>query len=164
MSLKSATDVSFLVVQPPLLHLIDQKLREYPLSETVQLSELPFCHFLHRIDLPDDIDSEKAIANIVVIYNKILNEMNSLKYPTIPAQAETSSTPLLLPVAYNLLLTSSYLFIIPRKTQGFNGIEVNSIGFIGSFFVRNNEQRIFLETHDGPMELLRQVTFLPTPA
>ncbi|CAI5711185.1 hypothetical protein KXD40_001498 [Peronospora effusa] len=146
---------------PPLLHFIDQKLREYPKSEIVQLAELPFCHFLHRIDLPDDIDSEKAVANIIVIYTKVLNQLNSTKYPNTPAHARTSSAPL--PVAYNLLLTSSYLFIIPRKAQGFNGIEVNSIGFIGSFFVRNNEQRIFLETHDGPMELLRQVTFLPTP-
>ncbi|CAI5711068.1 unnamed protein product [Peronospora destructor] len=149
---------------PPLLQFIDHKLREYPISETVWLPELPFCHFLHRLDLPNDIDSEKATANIVVIYNKVLNQMNSTKYPNTPAQAGPSSATLPLPVAYNMLLTSSYLFIIPRKAQRFNGIEVNSIGFIGSFFVRNNEQRIFLETHDGPMELLRQVTFLPTPA
>ena len=54
--------------------------------------------------------------------------------------------------------------MIPRKVQGANDIEVNSIGFIGSFFVRNKEQRDFLETHGGPMELLRQVTFQQTIA
>ncbi|KAG7381931.1 bifunctional AP-4-A phosphorylase/ADP sulfurylase [Phytophthora pseudosyringae] len=143
---------------PPLLHFIDQKLREYLTTETVQLPGLPFCHFLHRINLADDVDSEKAAADIVAIYDKVLEQMNSTEYPR---SAATSSTPL--PVAYNLLLTSSFLFLIPRKAQGFNGIEVNAIGFIGSFFVRNDEQRGFFETHGGPMELLRQVTFPPTP-
>ncbi|KAG3120692.1 hypothetical protein PI124_g1386 [Phytophthora idaei] len=145
---------------PPLLHFIDQKLRGYPTTETVQLPELPFCHFLHRIDLADNVDSEKAAADIVAIYNKVLQQMNSTEYPR---PAATSSTPPSLPVAYNLLLTSSFLFLIPRKAQSFSGIEVNSIGFIGSFFVRNNEQRVFFETHGGPMELLRQVTFPPVP-
>jgi ATP adenylyltransferase len=148
------------VCKPPLLHFIDQKLREYPTTETVQLPELPFCHFLHGIDLPDGVTSEEAAAHTVAIYDKVMKEMNSVEYPT---QAATTSTPSL-PVAYNLLLTSSFLFLIPRKAQGFNGIEVNSIGFIGSFFVRNEEQRVFFETHGGPMELLRQVTFPPTPA
>ncbi|POM75128.1 5',5'''-P-1,P-4-tetraphosphate phosphorylase [Phytophthora palmivora] len=144
---------------PPLLHFIDQKLRDYPTTETVQLPELPFCHFLHRIDLASDVNSEEAAADIVAIYDTVLKQMNSIEYPT-----NSSSTPPVLPVAYNLLLTSSFLFMIPRKAQGFNGIEVNSIGFIGSFFVRNDEQRVFFEAHGGPMELLRQVTFPPTPA
>ncbi|KAL4151412.1 hypothetical protein PRNP1_008357 [Phytophthora ramorum] len=140
---------------PPLLHFIDQKLPAYSTTETVQLPELPFCHFLHRIDLEDD-DSEKAAVNLVAIYNKVLQQMNSTEYPTSQAVASSTSS---LPVAYNLLLTSSFLFLIPRKAQSFNDIEVNSIGFIGSFFVRNDEQRVFFETHGGPMELLRQVTF-----
>ncbi|KAF4320359.1 hypothetical protein BBO99_00001268 [Phytophthora kernoviae] len=143
---------------PPLLHFINQKLYEYPMTETVQLPELPFCHFLHRIDLADD--SEKAAAAITTMYDKVLQQMNTTKYPSDTTQGATSSAPSL-PVAYNLLLTSSFLFLIPRKTQAFNGIEVNSIGFIGSYFVRNNEQRVFFETHGGPMELLRQVTFPP---
>lgn len=147
------------VGQPPLLHFIDQKLRDYPTTETVQLPELPFCHFLHRIDIAADADSEKAAAHVVAIYDKVLEQMNTTEYPSRTAPATPA-----LPVAYNLLLTSSFLFLIPRKAQSFNGIEVNSIGFIGSFFVRTEEQRVFFESHGGPMELLRQVTFPPTPA
>ncbi|KAG7401962.1 bifunctional AP-4-A phosphorylase/ADP sulfurylase [Phytophthora boehmeriae] len=143
---------------PPLLHFIDQKLREYPTAETVQLPELPFCHFLHRLDVTTD--SAKTAAVTATIYNKVLQQMNTTGFPADAAQAATSSAPSL-PVAYNLLLTSSFLFLIPRKTQAFNGIEVNSIGFIGSFFVRNNEQRVFFEMQGGPMKLLREVTFPP---
>lgn len=66
-------------------------------------------------------------------------------------------------LAYNLLLTPSFLLMVPRREQSFEGVEVNSIGFIGSFFVKNDTQRAFFE-QKGPMELLRQVTFpsLPT--
>lgn len=92
------------------------------------------------------------------IYSKVMGEMNGLAYPKVPnSSPEPSST---LPIAYNLLLTASFLFVIPRRVQSFEGIEVNSIGFIGSFFVRDDAQRALLLA-DGPMELLRCVTFPP---
>lgn len=65
-------------------------------------------------------------------------------------------------LAYNLLLTPSFLLMVPRRAMSFEGIEVNSIGFIGSFFVKNDAQRAFF-VQKGPMELLRQVTFPPLP-
>ncbi|KAL7679625.1 putative ATP adenylyltransferase, HIT-like superfamily [Plasmopara halstedii] len=138
---------------PPLLHFIHQKLHEHPTTNIVQLPELPFCHFLHRIDLVPDVNSEKAAEHIGAIYDKIVEYLERLS-PEL-----TSSKPSSLFVAYNLLLTTSFLFLIPRKAQSYHGIEVNSIGFTGSFFVRSNEQRILVETHGGPMELLRHVTF-----
>ena len=131
------------------------------MSETVQLPELPFCHFLHRINVADGTDSEKAAADVVAIYDKVLRQMNSTASPKGSAQSETSSS---LFMSYNLLLTSSFLFMIPRKTEGFNGIEVNSIGFIGSFFVYNDKQHAYLTGHDGIVDLLRQVTFPPAQA
>ncbi|RLN06145.1 hypothetical protein BBJ28_00004739 [Nothophytophthora sp. Chile5] len=136
-------------------------LRDYSTTETVQLPELPFCHFLHRIDMPEDTESGEASATLQAIYEKMLRQMNDTPYPVAASQPPSSSP---LPVAYNLLLTASFLFLIPRKTQSFHGIEVNSIGFIGSFFVRNDEQRAFFASHGGPMELLRQVTFPPIPS
>lgn len=152
-SLKAITGLDM----PPLLHFIDQKLCECPTTRIVQLPELPFCHFLHRVDLAADVDGEKAAERIVAIYNKILEQLKHVN------PAATSSKPSSMPVAYNLLLTSSFLFVIPRKVPSYNGVEVNSIGFIGSFFVHNNEQRVSFKTHGGPMELLRHVTFPPTP-
>uniref|UniRef100_A0AAV1UWP3 ATP adenylyltransferase n=1 Tax=Peronospora matthiolae TaxID=2874970 RepID=A0AAV1UWP3_9STRA len=146
---------------PSLLYFIDQQLRAHSMSQTVQLPELPFCHFLHRIDVADGTDSEKAAADVVAIYDKVLRQMNSTASLKTSAQSGTSSS---LFVSYNLLLTSSFLFMIPRKTEGFNGIEVNSIGFIGSFFVYNDKQHAYLTAHDGIVDLLRQVTFPPAQA
>ena len=95
---------------------------------------------------------------MVAIYDKVLRQMNSMAYPRA---LQTSAS---LFVSYNLLLTSSFLFMIPRKAEGFNGIEVNSIGFIGSFFVSDNEQRAYVMARDGPLDLLRHVTFPPARA
>ncbi|RLN38043.1 hypothetical protein BBJ28_00001089 [Nothophytophthora sp. Chile5] len=161
-SMKEVTGLDMVRLDPPpLLHFINQRLRDYSTTETVQLPELPFCHFLHRIDVPEDTESGEASATLLTIYEKVLRQMNDTPYPVAAAQPPSSSP---LPVAYNLLLTSSFLFLIPRKTQSFHGIEVNSIGFIGSFFVRSDEQRAFFASHGGPMELLRQVTFPPIPS
>lgn len=66
-------------------------------------------------------------------------------------------------IAYNLLLTSEFLMLVPRKMQSYYGIEVNSIGFTGSFLGRTREQMDFLTGNtggvSGPMKLLQEVTF-----
>jgi sulfate adenylyltransferase (ADP) / ATP adenylyltransferase len=64
------------------------------------------------------------------------------------------------PLAYNLVLTASFLLVVPRRTPAHEGIEVNSIGFIGSFFERNDEQLAFFQTHGG-LQLLAHVGFPP---
>ncbi|DAZ99257.1 TPA: hypothetical protein N0F65_008124 [Lagenidium giganteum] len=134
---------------PPLLQFIHDLLqRQPPSAGIVQLPEIPFFHLLHRISLPSDVPIDECAEKLQAIYQQMLNEMNLSSYARDA------------PVAYNLLLTSSFLFMIPRKCQAYLGMEVNSIGFIGSFLTRNEEQLAFLKT-TGPMELLRQVTFPP---
>lgn len=91
------------------------------------------------------------------IYEKIRHQLNAYAYPADAKRYSKAE----LPIAYNLLMTNSFLFVIPRRRQSVAGIEVNSMGFIGSFFVRNAEQRALFEAQGGPMELLRQVTFSP---
>ncbi|KAF1320410.1 5',5'''-p-1,p-4-tetraphosphate phosphorylase, partial [Globisporangium splendens] len=152
-SMKSYTNLDM----PPLLQFIHDRLQTEASDGTVHLRELPFFHFLHRIDLPADIDDQVAADQLHAIYATVLQQLNAKEYPGQEAMSTTTAGRF---VAYNLLLTKSFLFVIPRKTQRFNGIEVNAIGFIGSFFVRNDEQRAFFQTQ-GPMELLRQVTFPP---
>lgn len=66
------------------------------------------------------------------------------------------------PVAYNLVLTRQFLFLVPRKQPSYMGIEVNSIGFLGSVFERSDAQLAFFKTH-GAVALLQKVTFPPLP-
>ncbi|TYZ62178.1 hypothetical protein PybrP1_006551 [[Pythium] brassicae (nom. inval.)] len=151
-SLKAFTGLDM----PPLLHFIAERLRNHPMSSVVQLPELPFLHFLHRIEIDPKTESEDAADQLLSIYDAVLQQLNAREH--YPDKLNRRASPL--PVAYNLLLTQAFVFVIPRRHQRFEGIEVNSIGFIGSFFVRDAAQRAFFEAQ-GPMALLRQVSFPP---
>ncbi len=59
-------------------------------------------------------------------------------------------------VPYNLLLTRDWMLLVPRSKERFDGISVNALGFAGSFFVRDEAQRRFLERR-GPMAALQEV-------
>ncbi|PIG95262.1 phosphorylase [Gloeocapsopsis sp. IPPAS B-1203] len=59
--------------------------------------------------------------------------------------------------AYNLLATRQWMLVVPRLQESFESISVNSLGFAGSLFVRNDEQMQILK-HYGPMRILQQVT------
>ncbi|MGB0560673.1 MAG: ATP adenylyltransferase family protein [Spirulinaceae cyanobacterium] len=58
--------------------------------------------------------------------------------------------------AYNLLVTRRWLLLVPRERDDWQGISVNSLGFAGTLFVKNAEQRDRLAAI-GPMELLKRV-------
>ncbi|GAB7547907.1 ATP adenylyltransferase family protein [Cupriavidus sp. 8B] len=61
---------------------------------------------------------------------------------------------------YNLLVTPLGMLLVPRSAESVEGISVNTLGFAGSFFVRNEAQMRTIERL-GPMAMLRQVAGLP---
>jgi sulfate adenylyltransferase (ADP) / ATP adenylyltransferase len=58
--------------------------------------------------------------------------------------------------AYNLLATRQWMLIVPRSHESFESIPVNSLGFAGSLFVRDEQQMQILKNY-GPMTLLEKV-------
>lgn len=60
---------------------------------------------------------------------------------------------------YNLLVTPLGMLLVPRSAECVEGISVNTLGFAGSFFVRNEAQMRTVERL-GPMAMLRRVTEL----
>ncbi|MGV0025577.1 ATP adenylyltransferase family protein [Phormidesmis priestleyi] len=60
--------------------------------------------------------------------------------------------------AYNLLATRDWMLMVPRSRESFQSISVNSLGFAGTLFVRDEQQMQVLRQH-SPMEVLRQVGF-----
>lgn len=57
---------------------------------------------------------------------------------------------------YNLLVARDWMLLVPRARAAFEGIEVNSLGFGGALFVRNEAQMATVE-RVGPMAILRGV-------
>jgi len=57
-------------------------------------------------------------------------------------------------IPYNLLLTSSHLWIVPRVAEHFESISLNALAFAGSLFVKNTQQLDLLK-NAGPLAALR---------
>ncbi len=67
------------------------------------------------------------------------------------AEGERQSSP------YNLLMTDSWMLLVPRSQEFSHGISVNALGYVGSLFVKDQTG---LDTirRIGPMNLLREVS------
>jgi sulfate adenylyltransferase (ADP) / ATP adenylyltransferase len=57
---------------------------------------------------------------------------------------------------YCLIVTRSWMLLVPRSREFFEDISLNSLAFAGSFFVRNERQLDRLKSF-GPMNALRSV-------
>ncbi|MDR5775345.1 MULTISPECIES: DUF4922 domain-containing protein [unclassified Caballeronia] len=61
---------------------------------------------------------------------------------------------------YNLLVTRRWMLVVPRGVSHVEGVAVNALGFAGSLFVRDDAQRLIVESL-GPMALLARATRAP---
>jgi len=110
------------------------------------VSAAPFRHAFAR--LPPFADDEEAAAVCLRLYRRALHRLD---LDPLAGDQERQSAP------YNLLLTRSFLLLVPRSREHFEDVSVNALGFAGSLFVRTRAQfdRI-LEC--GPLHVLRAVT------
>ena len=59
---------------------------------------------------------------------------------------------------YNLLMTRSWMLLVPRSRESCNGVFVNALGFAGSLFVRDEVQLAAIYD-TGPMTVLENTGF-----
>jgi sulfate adenylyltransferase (ADP) / ATP adenylyltransferase len=64
---------------------------------------------------------------------------------------------------YNLLVTRRWMLAVPRAASHVEGIAINALGFAGSLFVRDDAQRLIVQTV-GPMALLARAAHGPAHA
>lgn len=62
------------------------------------------------------------------------------------------------PGAYNFLATREWMMIVPRSRESFQNIPINSLGFAGSLFVRDQASLKLLQQLT-PLKLLTQVAY-----
>ena len=116
----------------------------------VTVPTLPFAHAFARFD---SAAGTPTAQSALALYDEMLAALGigSTEREGYPQQS----------APYNLLLTRRWMLLVPRGTESAAGISVNSLGFAGSFFVRDNEQMEALR-RAGPMSVLARVA-LPRP-
>ncbi|WP_017314325.1 ATP adenylyltransferase family protein [Mastigocladopsis repens] len=116
------------------------------------IPQLPFVHALTRLDPYWAQSPLKAAEATLERYRTLLHTVGLEDSNGASGNRQSGS--------YNLLLTKQWMLIVPRSQESFESIPVNSLGFAGTLFVRNEQQMQILKNL-GPMTILEKVA-VPT--
>lgn len=123
---------------------------DFPLAPLVEQilesGDGSICPFRQALTaLPATAPSDEWMAHhLFASYQQLLHQLQLLPQPSAPPQA------------YNLLLTRTFLMVIPRSQASYQGIHINSLGFAGALLVRDWEHFERLKAI-GPLNLLKEV-------
>ncbi len=113
---------------------------------------LPFQHALIRLNWHAALTPQQAAQNTLAAYYTLLADLHLYNANENTANENTNE----LKGAYNLLITREWLLIVPRTQEQFESISVNSLGFAGTLFVRDQTQFDRLKAI-SPFQLLSNV-------
>jgi ATP adenylyltransferase len=105
------------------------------------MPDFPFLHAIAKLD-PSLPSTETAEATLE-------SYLNLLRMTGVKEKDD----------AYNLLATREWMLLVPRSREDFDSISVNSLGFAGALFVRNEDRLNALKQH-GPLTVLTNVARL----
>ncbi|WP_322106396.1 phosphorylase [Paraburkholderia sp. J41] len=110
-------------------------------NATLELPALPFRHAFARLDLGDASAPLEPAANAAhEVYRALLGAAGVPAVATNGATNGSMSGAVQQGAPYNLLVTRRWMLVVPRSAERVEGISINSLGFAGSFFVRDAAQ------------------------
>lgn len=107
----------------------------------------PFTHAFMKLDLAKR-NTHLAASSMFDCYVSLLKTVGVLTHPQ-DLEKKVGH--------YNLLITREWMLMIPRTQEEFQSISVNSLGFAGTFFVRNQALLEELKTIK-PITILQNVS------
>ncbi|MDB9312744.1 DUF4922 domain-containing protein [Spirulina sp. CS-785/01] len=105
------------------------------------IPQFPFRHAFKAFPSPPSPETYLAA------YQQLLQAVGLLHDNTSPIKQTD---------AYNLLATRNWMLLVPRIQEQFGPIQVNSLGFAGTFFVKNEQQLAQLKEY-RPFTILKNV-------
>ncbi len=124
-----------------------------PLLEAARITgtigTVPGLAFVHAF-APLDLFAAPAHEMACTMYERYRALLDAVGIRAIDADGGLRQS-----AAYNLLVLSAGLLLVPRSSECVEGISVNALGFAGSLFVRDATQMRVIERL-GPMHFLQQ--------
>jgi sulfate adenylyltransferase (ADP) / ATP adenylyltransferase len=111
-----------------------------------QLDSFPFRHAIAALNLSPQHSPTVAAEIMLQRYQALLNHVGFEIDPQTQQQ----------PGAYNFLATREWMMIVPRSRESCQNIPINSLGFAGSLFVRDQVSLQLLKELT-PLKLLTEV-------
>jgi len=118
-------------------------------NPSVPVAALPFAHAFCALT---DLDVSSAATAGRLLEQRYLSLLDAVHLSPLQRGRERRQGG-----AYNLLVTTEWMLLVPRAREHFHDISLNALAFVGSLFVRSNEQLQVLE-REGPVHALRDVT------
>ncbi len=114
----------------------------------------PFLHSFSRFRIESGTPVHDAAARLFSIYSRMLTHVNM--EPPAASGLTRQSLP------YCFLMMKEWMLLVPRSREFFDDISFNSLAFVGSLFVRDQEQLRRLRSF-GPMNALKAVAVEKKP-
>jgi len=111
------------------------------------MDEFEFFHSIVKIPAKSNVTGE----SLQKLYETCLRATNIAP----PSSPNENASP------HNLLAGPNWLMVVPRRTAEYEGLSGNGLNFIGSFFVKNEDQYSRLQSLT-PMSVLVQLGY-PRP-
>jgi ATP adenylyltransferase/5',5'''-P-1,P-4-tetraphosphate phosphorylase II len=92
--------------------------------------KIPYLYFLKY--LPMSKDDPDGANNLYLVYEELLAQAKSAVNTACPSGREW--------VPHNVILTKDWLMVIPRGSNGYEGVSTSSAGMVGSVFLANKDQ------------------------
>ena len=99
--------------------------------------------------------AQRTTPNKAQLSARLLRSMSGARVAELAA-AVTAAAHLRDPASYNLLLTDTWMLMVPRRTDSDGVVSLNAMGFAGTFLVRGEEQLKHVQGKD-PMGILAEL-------
>lgn len=132
---------------PPLWPVVREAIRNSKAYDIIQIKTLPFVNYTVPLTLATCTADDLTNA-----YNGALEQLNSFVAANKNADLKQ------VPVSYNMVLTPTYMMLIPRQQERIGPVSCNAVAFAGSFFVRSTDELEYIKSQ-GPMHVLQQVGY-----
>jgi hypothetical protein len=110
----------------------------------------------------DPLAAQKAPHVLVADVAQLLGQQGGCPAGEAIASGLGEPRPGSRPPPYNLLVTRSWMLLVPRSRDSALGVSVNALGFAGALLVRDHAQMVAV-VDLGPMTVLRRVAFAVDP-
>lgn len=133
----------------------------YIKGEIFEFEDLPYVHYIVLLDPKQTSERhhqhqhgnyEEVSQYLSQNFHSLLNRMHENFNPDHNNVIKNDS----FHISYNFIMTNTWMMIVPRRSEKYEHISINSLGFAGMLVVRNEEELEFVKTV-GIIKILENV-------
>ncbi|RIA88439.1 HIT-like domain-containing protein [Glomus cerebriforme] len=128
---------------PPINAIIYKYQNKKP-GEIFNFQELPYFHYVTLLD-PQQLCGHHGHSHKETVSQYLTENYLALIDAMVEGMRASPLTEGFHPLSYNFLITHTWMMVVPRLSEKYEQISVNSLGFAGMLLVKNEEELDFVK-------------------